>query len=523
MKIKLASLIGGIILTALFTMIWLSRYAAHIEDQLIRVDQSSQIERLMQISLPRVCQKVNTMLEGIRQSYSNLPDLNATQYTVPTTNADLPQMGHFLLTPYELLIPSGETATRQALENAPSLLYNIKRKAASPAAPLLDPNVPTDHRQNKNDLMPVFDIVPIVDADPSSPIKMTGEPTPFFAWGWDGKIIYMRQIPTNHGGIAEGVLMDQADLSAHLIPCVEKGLLAPLLRSPRHGETATLSPLPLVLDPGDQVLLPDTSARKEALFGAVISAWVIAVVAIAMILGLLVLYGRLEKKRSNFVSSVTHELRTPLTTFTLRTEMLARNMVPENKKEEYYTLLHQESLRLAHLVENVLSYSRLTNGKVRGRQDVEACESLFIRLLTPQKEKLESEGFKVVIRIAPQCRLLQLRTDLMSLERIFTNLTDNVIKYGRGNSPEVQFTVQSDHKEIRIRIRDKGEGISPNVAGRLFKPFNRSADAESGKMPGIGLGLALSRDLARSIGGDLCLEGSSSEGSTFLLTLPAGA
>lgn len=523
MKIKLASLIGGIILTALIAMIWLSRYAAHIEDQLIRVDQSSQIGRLMQISLPRVCQKVDTLLKDIRQAYDHIPDLNSTQYAVSPVNATLPKMGHFLLTPYELLVPMEEEETRRALGNAPSLLYNIKRKAASPAAPLLDPNVPVEQRQKKANLMPVFDIVPIVDADPSTPIKMTGEPTPFFAWGWDGKIIYMRQIPTNHGGIAEGVLIDPEDLSSYLLQPVEKGLLAPTLRPPRHGEIATLLPLPLVLDPGDQVLLPDTSARKDALFGAVMSAWVIAVVAIAMILGLLVLYGRLEKKRSSFVSAVTHELRTPLTTFTLRTEMLARGMVPEDKKDEYYTLLYQESLRLAHLVENVLSYSRLTRGKVRGRQDVETCEPLFIRLFDNQKEKLEAEGFKVVIRIAPQCRLLQLRTDLMSLERILTNLTDNAIKYGRSTSPEVQFTVQSDHKEIRIRVRDKGTGISPDVTQRLFKPFNRSAGSESGKMPGIGLGLALSRDLARSIGGELCLEGTSSEGSTFLLTLPAGA
>lgn len=523
MKIKLAFPIGGIILTALIAMIWLSRYAAHIEDQLIRVDQSSQIERLMQISLPRVSQKVDTMLKGIRTSYDRIPDLNAKQYTVSPVNDDLPKMGHFLLTPYELLIPTEEESTRNTLENSPSLLYNIKRKAASPAAPLLDPNAPNESQPKRADLLPVFDIVPIVDADPSTPIKTTGEPTPFFAWGWGDQIVYMRQIPTNHGGVGEGVLIDKSNLSAHLMPLVEKGLLAPSLRTPSCGEAATLSPLPLILDPGDQVQLPDTSARKEALFGAVISAWIIAVVAIAMILGLLVLYGRLEKKRSDFVSTVTHELRTPLTTFTLRTEMLARNMVPNDKKEEYYTLLHQESLRLAHLVENVLSYSRLSRGKVRGRQDVEACASLFTRLFNTQKEKLEAEGFKVIIRIAPQCRLLQMRTDITSLERILTNLTDNVIKYGRSASSEVQFTVQSDHKELRIRVRDKGAGISPDTVQRLFKPFNRSADAESGKMPGIGLGLTLSRDLARSIGGDLCLEGTSPEGSTFLLTLPAGA
>ncbi len=522
MKIKLATLAAVIVLLALAAMVGLSVQANRVENRLIELDKTSQAERLMQISMPRVQGALSSLLRAIRAGYTEIPELNANRYPGPDTPDGQPVAGHFLLTPYELKTPVGEENARHALENVDGLLFNLKRKTASPSARLLDPNAPVEKIKPGSGLLPVFDVVPIVDADPETPIRVTGEPTPFFAWSWGGWIIYMRQIPTNHGGVSEGVLIAPDALAEHLLPLVEKGISSPVLRIPDAHEQANLLPLPLLLEPGGQIQLPDTSARKKAVFGAILSAWVVAVVAILMILGLLALYGRLERRRSDFVSAVTHELRTPLTTFTLHTEMLKAHMVPEEKKEEYYNMLHQESLRLAHLVENVLAFSRLSRGKSRGRQDVEACEPLFTRLFNQQKEKLETAGFKVSIAIAPQCRLLQVRTDVMSLERILTNLTDNVIKYGRGTNSAVQFTVQANHKEFRVRVRDKGPGIAPEAVRRLFRPFSRSADTVGGKKPGVGLGLALSRDLARSIGGDLMLEGTSPQGCTFLLTLPAG-
>ena len=70
-----------------------------------------------------------------------------------------------------------------------------------------------------------------------------------------------------------------------------------------------------------------------------------------------------------------------------------------------------------------------------------------------------------------------------------------------------------------IRVEDEGKGISDSLKGKLFRPFSRSAEEAAGKQPGVGLGLALSRELARSMGGDLCLE-ESSHGCRFALRIP---
>jgi signal transduction histidine kinase len=101
-------------------------------------------------------------------------------------------------------------------------------------------------------------------------------------------------------------------------------------------------------------------------------------------------------------------------------------------------------------------------------------------------------------------------------------LADNVVKYAENAKPSVHLNVIRVHRMLAIRFSDNGPGIPKELQKDLFRPFSRSAKAESGRKPGVGLGLALSRDLARSVGGDLVLELSSAKGSTFVLTLPLG-
>ncbi len=353
-------------------------------------------------------------------------------------------------------------------------------------------------------------------------MEATGDAGPFFAWHYGDNFVYMRSIPTTHGNAAEGFIIDKEKLATHLLPFVEKGLLKPRIDFVQGKEAANLPPLPLVLRPGDEVALPDTRERAEALRGTVVSAWLIAGCSVAVIFGLLAFYARMERRRSDFVSAVTHELRTPLTTFNLYAEMLHEGRVPQEKIAEYHETLLRESKRLAHLVENVLALAHLSRGKVRGRQDIDSCAKLLPPLFAKVEEKLKQAGFHVTISIDPRCKLQSLRTDLLSVEQIFTNLADNAIKYAGGDKAAVSISVHVTHRTLTIRFADHGKGMEEEARKTLFRPFSRSAKATSGRKPGVGLGLALSRDLARSIGGELALEDSSEKGTTFVLTLPLG-
>ena len=232
----------------------------------------------------------------------------------------------------------------------------------------------------------------------------------------------------------------------------------------------------------------------------------------------------MERRRSDFVSAVTHELRTPLTSFSLITEMLRNNNLTKEKTDEYHETLYHETRRLGHLVENVLAFAKLSRGKVRGRCDSGLCRELLSAQFEKIASRLRENGFKVHITHDKRCDIVTLHTDLLSLEQILTNLADNAVKYAAtAAAPAVNISVVRSHNTLGIRFTDNGPGIPQELQKSIFQPFSRSAKAEQGRKPGIGLGLALARDMARSIGGDLTLEKSSDAGTTFLLTLPIGA
>lgn len=206
----------------------------------------------------------------------------------------------------------------------------------------------------------------------------------------------MRSIPTTHGPAAEGVVMDAAELAKILLPLAEPGLRDAAITYPQRGEASNLAPLPLVLRPGESVDIPDTEERSAAVQGTVVSAWFTTLLTIAILFGILAFYARMERRRSDFVSAVTHELRTPLTSFQMMTEMLRNGQVAADKVPEYHENLHRESKRLAHLVENVLSFARLTRGKVRGRQDAGPCRQLLANAFEKHAERLKTQASRSI-------------------------------------------------------------------------------------------------------------------------------
>ncbi len=520
MKHKLPIVLILLSLVAIASALWQAHEAASLDAALRRIDERTQARRLLELSLPPVQAEMMRLIREERGKLGLGPDVSSPQYPMPEGGKADFNVGFFLLTPAGLKVPEGEENFANALQKAPAIYDTIRRKADSPSSPIYDPSKQTKYDPKTH--VPAFSVYQVTDTDFSKPIENTGDAGPFFAWHYGDNFVYMRSIPTTHGNAAEGFIIDKDKLAAHLLPFVEKGLLKPQIDFVQRHEAANLAPLPLVLRPGDEVALPDTQARAEALRGTVVSAWVIAGSSVAVIFGLLAFYARMERRRSDFVSAVTHELRTPLTTFNLYAEMLHEGRVPQEKVPEYHETLLRESKRLAHLVENVLALAHLTRGKVRGRQDAGPCSTLLPPLLSKVEEKLKQAGFHVAVNMDPRCKLQSLRTDLLSVEQILTNLADNAIKYAGGEGAAVTLSIMQTPRALTIRFADHGKGMEEEAKKTLFRPFSRSARATSGRQPGVGLGLALSRDLARSIGGELALESSTEKGTSFLLSLPLG-
>lgn len=339
----------------------------------------------------------------------------------------------------------------------------------------------------------------------------------------DGTLVLARHTTVGGADAVQGSWLDWPALRRSLLSSVSD-LLPHADLMPAQGADLDrgrlLAALPLRLVPGD-VALPPPPASPVGL--ALATAWVcclLAVVAVGILLGLAL---SLSERRATFVSAVTHEMRTPLTTFRLYSDMLAEGMVPDDaKRQRYYETLRAEAERLGHLVENVLAFARLERGRPPKRVEPRPLREALNGAAESLRLRAELAGRALVVEEDQSGAMDRaVRADAAALERILMNLVDNACKHGRpAADPVIRLSVSTNCENVRIRVRDKGPGISADHARRLFRPFGRSADQAAAAAPGVGLGLALSRRLARRLGGDLQLDGSEPPGACFVLTLP---
>ena len=139
---------------------------------------------------------------------------------------------------------------------------------------------------------------------------------------------------------------------------------------------------------------------------------------------------RLSERRAAFVSAVTHELRTPLTTFRLYAEMLAEGMVPDSqRRQEYLLSLRREADRLAHLVENVLSYARLERGRRGAAVGPIALAELVDRAEQRLAAHAEQAGMTLVVEGREEAAGAVVLANPSAVEQVLLNLVDNACKY----------------------------------------------------------------------------------------------
>ncbi|MCA1586485.1 MAG: HAMP domain-containing histidine kinase [Acidobacteria bacterium] len=223
----------------------------------------------------------------------------------------------------------------------------------------------------------------------------------------------------------------------------------------------------------------------------------------------------LAAMKSEFVSAVTHELKTPLALIKLVGETLERGRYtsPETIRE-YAALLSQQERRLGHLIENLLTYSRLSDlNPLYSREAVDLAE-IAEDALEPFRPRLKDLGFALDVTVDPE--LPQVRGDRVSLVQVFANLIDNAIKY----SPERRtLTIEAASRGdwVRVRFADGGIGIPAAELPNVFDKFYRGREAREF---GSGLGLAIVKRIAQHHGGSVEIESVPGTGTTVTVVLP---
>lgn len=342
---------------------------------------------------------------------------------------------------------------------------------------------------------------------------------------WIGPaLILARRVRVEEGTFLQGCWLDWEVIRLDLVASVYDLLPNASLEPAPTAAPGTLAPvrmlasIPARLVPGSALDEPDLPWSPVRL-----SLWIAwACLTLAAVSVGLVLRGALSlsERRGTFVSAVTHELRTPLTTFRLYTEMLDEGMVVGAETQStYLKTLRSEADRLGHLVENVLAFARLERGRTADGREIIAPADLLDRVLPRLAARAGQAGMELMV--SPLDIQANVRVDLSVVDQILSNLVDNAVKYaGSSSDRRIHLELAPAGRWLSLTVRDHGPGLPPKVVRRLFRPFSKSAHDAAQSAPGVGLGLALSRRLARALGGDLRLDENGPLGASFALTVP---
>lgn len=338
---------------------------------------------------------------------------------------------------------------------------------------------------------------------------------------WDaGQMLLVRRSQSHRGEVLEATLLDWQQLRFESLRMIAD-LLPHASLQPIEGAAPERSPdmlatLPVRLIPGTLPIAE--SPRRFSVAVTLAAAW--TGVLLASVLGAVLLHGvlQLSERRAAFVTAVTHELRTPLTTFQLYTEMLCSGMISTDAdRRNYLQTLRSEALRLNHLVDNVLAYARLERGRSVGAMEVLSVGELLNRV-QPRLEQLAVRNEMQLAIEESEAWAAWVQVNVSVVEQVLLNLVDNACKYADGAERRIEVSTASRTEGVELRVRDYGPGLPASVGWP--RPFSKSAHQAAESSPGVGLGLALSRRLARQLGGSLRSEPPvGGRGACLVLTL----
>ncbi len=342
---------------------------------------------------------------------------------------------------------------------------------------------------------------------------------------WMGdRLVLGRRVTIDEADYFQGVWLNWDAIRGLLLESTRDLLpearLLPGTTDSQDRQSRRLASLPVMLMAGG------LSARASWTFSPIeltlLAAWACVMVGSVAVGALLLGAIRLSERRGAFVSAVTHELRTPLTTVNMYAEMLEEGMVrDEPTRKQYLATLRGEAHRLGHLVENVLAYSRIERGRARARIEPLPLPQLIEGVKGRLVQRAEQAGMRLCVTLPGDASEVTVRADASAVEQILFNLVDNAAKYAASAADrDLHLEAEGNGRFATIRLRDHGPGISQQESRRLFRPFCKSAKDAANSALGVGLGLALSRRLAREMHGDLTLQQGDGDGAAFVLRLP---
>jgi signal transduction histidine kinase len=230
-----------------------------------------------------------------------------------------------------------------------------------------------------------------------------------------------------------------------------------------------------------------------------------------------------NKTKSNFLANMSHELRTPLNAVIGYGEILRENAVFEDREGDIRDLdkVLRSAQRLLQLVSEILDVSKIEAGSMRLERaafDVEHELQAAVEMVQPMAE---ANSNKLIVQL--DANLGTARGDPLRFSQCVLNLLSNACKFTQAGEIVMvaSRSTQGAEDVITVRVTDSGIGMSTEQLGRIFSPFEQADDSITKKYGGTGLGLSLTRSLARLMGGDVTVSSELTKGSSFELRVLA--
>ncbi len=224
--------------------------------------------------------------------------------------------------------------------------------------------------------------------------------------------------------------------------------------------------------------------------------------------------------RDQFVMTATHELRTPLTNLQAYAEALQeQDGIDFEQQKEFCNIITSEANRLGRLVDQLLTVSQMEAGSMTAnRHELEMLP--MVEYATDQmRSQAEQKRMKLTSKLS--AKLPTVFGDRDKLQAALVNLIGNAVKY-TPEGGEVLVSCTAEDRWIRIEVQDNGPGIPEEEHEKVFEKFYRGDATRDSEQRGNGLGLAFSREIARLHGGDIDVDSTVGQGSSFTLRLPVG-
>jgi PAS domain S-box-containing protein len=225
----------------------------------------------------------------------------------------------------------------------------------------------------------------------------------------------------------------------------------------------------------------------------------------------------IDRMKTDFVSSVSHELRTPLTSIKAYAATILRDPnMPEQVKNEFLTIINEESDILKNLIESLLEISRIESGAVKFSREPVDIAAVIDQVLSGLQHLADKKNIE--LKAVLDDGLGQLQGDEGKIQSMVMNLVNNAIKFTPENG-KVSISVRRHGPELVIIVSDTGMGIPKEALPRIFDRFYRVHQPGRG-IPGTGLGLAIVKEIVNMHGGRIEVQSQLEQGTTFTIFLP---